>query len=216
MQIQPGLSYDEVCLLEIRLRGGDILLFGCFYRSPTPTSMSEQNNGNLHKLLRSISRKKYSHKCFVGDINYRDINWVSWTTPHNEDSNEAKFVETIRDCYQHQHIDGPTRRRGNDEPSLIDLVFTDEDMQVSDVTHHARLGKSDHSVITFKFNCYLDYSKPKEQYVYENADFEAMINHFVETGWEEEYIESDGDKNRRGPVVFVKIQGLRSQESICA
>ena len=84
--------------------------------------------------------------------------------------------------------------RGNDEPSLNELVFTDEDMQVSDVTHHAPLGKSDHSVITFMFNCYLDYSKPKERYVYENADFEAMIKHFAETGWEEEYIESGGDK----------------------
>ena len=138
--------------------------------------------------------RKYSHKCFVGDFNYRNINWVSWTTPHNEDSNEAKFVETIRDCYHHQHIDEPTRRRGNDEPSLIDLVITDEDMQVSDVTHHAPLGKSDHSVITFKFNCYLDYSKPKEQYVYQNADYDAMINNLAETGWEEEYIKSGGDK----------------------
>ena len=117
--------------------GGDILLFGCFYRSPTPSSISEDNNENLNKLLRSISMRKYSHKCFVGDFNYRNINWVSWTTLQNEDSNEAKFVETIRDCYLHQHIDEPTRRRGNDEPSLIDLVFTDEDMQVSDVTHHA-------------------------------------------------------------------------------
>ena len=58
MQIQPEISYHEVGLLEIRLRGGDILLFGCFYRSPTLSNMSEQNNGNLHKLLRCISRKK--------------------------------------------------------------------------------------------------------------------------------------------------------------
>ena len=73
--------------------------------------------------------------------------------PYIDDSNEAKFVETIRECYLHQHIDEPTRRRGNEEPSLIDLVVTDEVMQVSDVTHHAPLGKSGHSVITFKFNC---------------------------------------------------------------
>ena len=94
--------------------------------------------------LRCISRKRYSHKCFAGDFNYRDINWVSWTTPYIEDSNEAKFVETMRDFYLHQHIDEPTRRRGNDESSLIDLVFTDEDMQVSDVTYHSPLGSSDH------------------------------------------------------------------------
>ena len=29
---------------------------------------------------------------------------------------------------------------------------------------------------------------------YENADFEAMINHFAQTGWKEDYIESGGDK----------------------
>ena len=193
--------------------GGDILLFGCLYRSPTPSSISEDNNVNLNILLRSISMRKYSHKCFVGDFNYRNINWVSWTTPHNEDSNEAKFVETIRDCYLHQNIDEPTRRRGNDEPSLIDLVFTDEDMHVSDVTHHAPLGKSDHSVITFKFNCYLDYSKPKEQYVYQNADYDAMINNLAETGWEEEYIKSGGDKTIEDLWCSLKLKllDLRNQ-----
>ena len=90
---------DEVCLLEIRLCGGDLQPFGCFYRSPTPTSMSEQNNEDLNTLLRCVSRK--SDKWFVGDFNYRDTNWVSWTTPNNEDSNEAICVETIRDCYLH-------------------------------------------------------------------------------------------------------------------
>ena len=188
IQIQPDLGYEEACLLEIRIRGGDLLLFGCFYRSPTPTSTSDENNENLNRLLQCISKKNYSHKCFVGDFNYRDINWLSWTTPHSEYSKEAKFIETIHDCYLHQHIQESTRRRGNDDPSLIDLVFTDEVMQVSDIAHHAPLGKSDHSVITFRFNCYLDYSKPKERYVYEKADFEAMRNHLVETNWEEEYL----------------------------
>ena len=54
-------------------------------------------------------------------------------------------------------------------------------MQVSDIAHHAPLGKSDHSVITFKFNCYLDYTKPKERYSYDKADFQAMRSHLVET-----------------------------------
>ena len=87
---------------------------------------------------------------------------------------ENKFIETIHDCYLHQHIQDSTRRHGNDEPSSIDLLFTDEIMQVSDIVNHALPGKSEHSVITFKFNCYLDYSKPKESYVYEKADFHSM------------------------------------------
>ena len=79
--------------------------------------------------------------CLVGDFNFKDINWVSLTTFHNDDSKEAKFLETIRECFLHQHNEDMSRRRGNDEPSLIDLIFTDEALQVSDVSHHAPLGR---------------------------------------------------------------------------
>ena len=41
-----------------------------------------------------------------------------------------------------------SRRRGNDEPSNIDLIFTDEALQVSDIVYQPPLGKSDHDVIT--------------------------------------------------------------------
>ena len=114
MQINPALSFGEVCLVEIRLL----------------------DSGDLNR-LRFISEKNYSHKCYVGDFNYRDIKWESWSTHHNEDSKEKKSIERIRDCYLHQRLLLPTRRRGNDEPSLIGLLLTGEIMQVSDITHHA-------------------------------------------------------------------------------
>ncbi|MEO2160790.1 MAG: endonuclease/exonuclease/phosphatase family protein, partial [bacterium] len=131
VQIDTDSSFEEACLLEIRLRGGDKLLFGCCYRSPTLTQISDQNNKKLNQFLSSISKKTYSHKCIVGDFNFRHINWSSWTTPHNEDSAEALFIESLRDCFFHQHVEEATRRRGNDDPSLLDLVLTDEGMQVS-------------------------------------------------------------------------------------
>ena len=81
-----------------------------------------------------------------------------------------------------------TRRRGNDEPSLIDLVFSDEAMQISDIEYHAPLGKSDHSVIFFKYQCYLDFSKPKVMFNYEKADFYGMRNHLIDSKWEENYL----------------------------
>ena len=57
--------------------------------------------------------------CIVGDFNYRSINWITWTTNHGEESTEAKFIETIRNCCFYQHIEQVTGRRGNDNPSLI-------------------------------------------------------------------------------------------------
>jgi len=135
--------------------------------------------------------------CLVGDFNYKFINWKSWTTSKSENSDEYKFIETVRDCYLHQHLLEPTRRRGTDEPSLIDLVFTDEAMHVSDITHHAPLGKSDHSVIAFKFNCYLDYSKPKKRFIYEKANYEGMKNHLNSTNWITNIMQSGGHLNRK-------------------
>ena len=206
IQIQPEHDFEEACLLEIRLRG-------CFYQSPTPTINSEGNNEKLNSLLRSVSRKKYSHTSFLGDFNYRDINWETCATPHNEGSKEAKFLETIQDCFPHQHIREPTRKRGNDEASLLDLILTDEFMQVSDIAHHATLSKSDHSVITFKFNCYLDYTKPKERYSYDKADFQAMRSHLVETKWEEELLGTAYAKNCEDLWISLKskIYDLRNK-----
>ena len=96
---------------------------------------------------------------------------------------EAKFIETIRDCYLHQYVEKVTCRHGNDNPSLIDLVFTDEEMQVSEFVQHPPLGNSDHNVITFKFNCYLDYSKPRDVYAYTKGNYEAMRNHLDNCEW---------------------------------
>ena len=193
VQIKPEILFEEACLLEIKLRGGDTMIFGCLYRSPTYTEKSEDNNIKLNNLLKLVTRKNYSHVCILGDLNYRDINWATHTTNHSEESKEAKFIEmTVRDCFLHQHVEKHTRRRGNDEPSLIDLILTDEAMQVSSITHHAPLGKSDHDVISFKFHCYLDFAKPKQVYSYNKARFEEMKNALQ--GWPEQFLSGCKDK----------------------
>ena len=161
IQIKSNQDFEEVCLLEIRLRGGDTLLFGCCYRSPTTTNTSETNNDNLVRLMKCISLKKYSHVCIVGDFNYKSINWSTWKSSHGENSNEARFIEGVRDSYLYQHVESPTLKRGNDEPSILDLVFTNEELQVSEITHGAPLGKSDHAVLSFRFHCYVDFAKKR-------------------------------------------------------
>ena len=213
VQINSDMNFEEACLLEVRLRGGDIMLFACCYRSPTHTHSSEENNEKLNRLFHAISLKKYSHRCIVGDFNYRNINWVTWTTNHGEDSTEAKFIETTRNCYFYQHIEQVTRRRGNDNPSLIDLVFTDEEMQISDIQHLSPLGKSDHSVITLTFNCYLDYSKPKERYLYNKGDYDEMKKHLASSHWAQEYsvLVKTADVEVMWTSLKSKLLGLRDK-----
>jgi len=148
LQSDTTAPFHEACILEICLQGFNTMVFGCFYRSPTSNSASDENNDNLNAVLKNLAlNKKYSHKCFVGDFNFKMINWNTSFSSHNEESKEEKFLETIHDCFLFQNAQEPTRCRGTDDPSTIDLIFTDEENQITDLQYQASLGKSDHSVI---------------------------------------------------------------------
>ena len=188
VQLSSIVKFEETCMLEVRLRRGDRLLFCCCYRSPTATDSSKENNAELNNLLKQICNQKYSHICIVGDFNYRKIDWTSWITECGEESSEAKFIECLRDCYLHQHVEEPTRRRGSDEPSLLDLILTNEEMQVSNVTHHSPLGKSDHDFISFDFHSYLEYTQPKERYQFLKGNYVAMRSEVKKSKWVETFI----------------------------
>ena len=215
IQIDSNLNFEEVCLLEVRLRGGDVLLFACVYRSPTPSDSSAKNNANLNSLLTCISNKNYSHKCLVGDFNYKDINWKTWTTPNNEFSDDSKFIEALRDSFLHQHVVKPTRRRGTDEPSLLDLVLTNEAMQVSEVKHTPPLGKSDHDALIFEFHCYVDYTKSKDRYNFSKGNYLDMRKDLSTSNWFEQYQRLASNENTKPEDLWQalksKILDLRNQ-----
>ena len=149
----------------------------------------------MNQLLKTIHAKRYSQVCLVGDFNFKDINWSTWSTKHGEESKEFKFIEAVRNCFLFQHIDKPTRVRGDDEPSLLDLLLTNEELQVSNVAHHAPLGKSDHSVISFDYHCYLDHSKPKKFFDYRNADVAAMKSDESLQDWKRDFVTKEKESD---------------------
>ena len=166
------------------------MLFGCIYRSPTHTTESEENNTNLNVLIHNLSNeKKYSHICLTGDFNFK-INWQQWSTSYPEHSKEEIFLETLRDSFLYQHVLEPTRRRGTDEPSILDLILTKEESQIQDLKYHAPLGKSDHSVLSFNFNCYFNNELSSKKYLYDKANFEDMKRSLEESNWLEEFIQN--------------------------
>ena len=57
------------------------------------------------------------------------INWEHWSTPHDETKEYEKFLEAFRDAFFYQHVNEPTRARGTDEPSLIDLILSNEELE---------------------------------------------------------------------------------------
>ena len=143
-EVKVTTKFQESIWISIKLNVKDKVIVGCVYKSPS----SKQENLD----------KEYSHILIMGDFNYPKINWKQWTSSGVKDA-EA-FLECIRDSYLHyiyQHVTEFTPTRENNEPSTLDLIFTNEEGIVDDTRITSPLGHSDHCVITFKFRCYEDY-----------------------------------------------------------
>ena len=175
-------------MIEVQLSGKDLLVVACIYRSPSSSTSSNENNNNLNLLIKSIAlNNKYSHKCLLGDFNFPTINWENWTTPHMEDSKEEKFLDALRDAYLYQHVDEPTRCRGTDDPSLIDLILTGEENQILNLDYLSPLGKSDHSSLAFNFACYANPKSAQTRYIFASADFQSTNNDLTLRDWKQDF-----------------------------
>ena len=212
VQVYSDIKFEEYCFLDIKLRNNDKLLFGCIYRSPTASETSEQNNLNLNLLLKDVCKKKYSHVCLVGDFNFPTINWNSMATTETGDGLESNFLEAVHDCFLYQHIIEPTRIRGTDNPSLLDLILTDEEFQVSELKHQSPLGASDHSVISFNFHCYIDATSRRTRYLYHKADIAGMKSQLTTSNWVERFTRSIDSKDveKSWNEIKQKIHELRN------
>jgi len=172
-------EFEEHLWISLKLRGSDVLTVGCIYRSPS--SSVDTNTKLLCDLLRmSVTT---SHYLLCGDFNYPNIDWSNLT------SNSAilvDFIDTTQDLFLHQHISEPTRYRGNQTPNVLDLVFTNEEGMVSDVSYLPGLGSSDHICIRFNLNCYSERSNDKlPRLNMHKADYVKMRELLNAVNWEE-------------------------------
>ena len=95
--------------------------------------------------------QKPSNILILGDFNFKEINWDNFSCNVNETHPAYEFLECVRDGYLFQR---PTRFRIGQEPSILDLVFTNEENMLNNISYLPSLGKSDHLSLSFKFICY--------------------------------------------------------------
>lgn len=136
--------------------------------------MSSQDCNKLCQLISEISSLNYSHYITAGDLNMPSVNWENMTTEGGPGDYMYDFVEIVKDSFWCQHIHEPTRGRGDTTPSLIDVLFSNEENMVSDVNINPPLGKSDHSLISFNFCGYTQRTSGTERLNYNKADFDKM------------------------------------------
>lgn len=143
----------------------------------------------------------------MGDFNYKGILWENWSTPGmSESSEEFLFIEALRDCYLYQHVTQPTRVRHGQEPSILDLIITNEERMVEGLKYLSPLGKSDHVILSFDLRCYTDQSQTERSIVcYEKGNYEAMRKELKQVNWEAELTQRRYDVNKQWNYIKGKI-----------
>ena len=111
---------------EIPLKDNDKLLLGTVYRSPNSTT---DNNKQLNNVILNMT-KDHSHVLVVGDFNYPDLDWAEETSPASTRNEATVFMEAVRDSFLWQHVQQCTHHRAEQNPTLIDLIFTNEQSMV--------------------------------------------------------------------------------------
>ena len=134
----PIVLCNEFCdsvWVTIPLTGSDKLRIGCIYRSPT--QQCDLSNARLcNMLLKASSMKDVSHVLIMGHFNLQLINWSSWTYSNNSENYfNNTFVNCLRDSFFHQHVAIPTGSIHSQNPSILDLILTNEEGMISSLSH---------------------------------------------------------------------------------
>ena len=183
--VEVKKQFEEHVTIEINLAGNDKLLCSTMYRRGEST---EENNEILLKTLEHITHNfKFSHLVVMGDFNVRNIDWVNTCCLVQDlDDYSNKFLECMRDSYLFQHVTEPTRQRGNDTPSTIDLIFSNEENMISDINYLSPLGRSDHTILNFNITCSVTEKIPQIKVQYEKGDYSKMLTCLKDIDWETE------------------------------
>ena len=98
----------------------DKLLLTYIYRSPSASSTSCIKE--LEEILQTnkIDSDKYSYVLYVGDFNFKEIDWENNNTSVGPEQIATKFLESVRDTYLYQHVRKATRYRSDNQPTDID------------------------------------------------------------------------------------------------
>jgi endonuclease/exonuclease/phosphatase family metal-dependent hydrolase len=150
VELKSGEEGEATVWCEVKLKDQDRLLIGIVYRSPNST---EEMNQQLTLVIKDIVNRKSSHLLMMGDFNYPGIDWDLEITEGSQD--EENFLQQIKDCFLWQHVKRPTHFRTMQKANILDLIFTNEEGMIHELNYEEPIGKSDHLVLSWIYNCYV-------------------------------------------------------------
>jgi len=107
-------------------------------------------------------------------------------------------------------VNKPTRWRGTDTPHVLDLVFTNEENMVSEMEYLSPLGKSDHCVVQFQFNCYTKLKIDRRQKMcYDQGNYAEFNKERARIKWKE-FLNPSEHIDRNWAKFYTRLGAIRA------
>ena len=182
----PNDNFPCSIFCNIKTNNNETFFLALVYRSPN-NSLEENDNmvASLHSCLSKIN--PISDKILIlGDFNLPSIDWEQETCTNEETHINFKFLNCIQEHYLTQFINKPTHFRGEQNPTLIDLILSNDRDFVFNIHHSAPFGLSHHSVISFSLNInQLKISLPPvTKFILEKGDYLSMNKFLKNIDWQ--------------------------------
>lgn len=183
----PELELFETSIFGRVKTKTESFTLGAIYKSP---NSSDDQIQTLFDQINAVANKHNSpndNLVIVGDFNYPNINWKNETTTiKNSENPTNKFLSSIHDNYLFQLVDENTHYKPNTNPSLIDLILTNNNEFVENIEYYAPIGKSHHLVLNFNIQCDLPSPEPNTtvKYLLNHGDYNGMRLFMKDIKWD--------------------------------
>ena len=147
---------NDVELIAVEIKTEDVVIGNIYMPPATRTwdknvykKMMEDTTQAIRMLLQD---PEDNNKWVIlnGDFN-SNIDWENMEVKSNSNMWDKNVVKFMQDFFLHQHIQYFTRKRGLEEPSILDLVFTRQKDDVNNIMYRPPAGMSDHVLLEYSF-----------------------------------------------------------------
>ena len=176
------MNVKDTLWVWLKANDGKNNLLGVVYRKGDAND--DYNESLLNQM--DIASKICNGKILInGDFNLPKIDWPNCTVNDSETSFTQRFYDKLSDLFVCQHVLEPTRQRGTDTPNCLDLIISSSSTNVSNVNVCCRIGKADHSVLTWDFHANVNKECDKDvfRYDFKKADYAKLCSMLSNNDW---------------------------------
>ena len=176
-------TFSEHVFVDCTQGDGTLLTVGVIYRRPGSTS---ENDEKLFELIRNTAGMRKDNLLIFGDFNLPSINWDTESCRNNESHEASQFLQAYTDACLFQHQKETTRFREGEKPSVVDLVLTNKEDMIKDISTEAGLGKSDHFCLFITLNAKTAETAQSARFCYSRTDESVLKDILQNVKWEKE------------------------------